>query len=169
MLERLFLSILFLLAPSASALGGVLLIPNSGTGFDNVWAFDPQTGALLDNAFIPADGRMTQAINAVDSGRGTILVSDETSDAIFEYSYGGAYLRTVTDLGSSGLDAPFGMTVHNGDIFVASTASDNIRRFSYAGGDLGVFAADANALSPRDVVLRANDVLVSESAGDDIE
>ncbi|MFN0134666.1 MAG: PEP-CTERM sorting domain-containing protein [Phycisphaerae bacterium] len=157
----------FALAATASTLFagnvGVLLIPDSGT--DKIWAFNAFDGSLISNNFIPADGRMVQPINAVDSGRSTILVTDELADSVFEYGYNGSYIGTFAGP-SSGIDGPFGLEVAGNSVYVASNVNGKIVRYDSNGANPTDWATGVG--TPRDLEFRANDVLVTESGGDDV-
>jgi hypothetical protein len=143
------------------ALGQMLLIPDSG--LDRIWTFNAFDGSLINNNF--ASGSMLQPINAIDSGNGTILVSDESSDSILEFSGTGAFLGVFAD-NTDGIDGPFGIHRHGSHVYVTSTLTNNILRFNSDGTGGVVWASGVG--TPRDLVFRANDVLVSESGGDDI-
>ncbi|MCA9281477.1 MAG: hypothetical protein KDA30_05520 [Phycisphaerales bacterium] len=163
------ISITALAASGASA--DVLLIPNTGTGFDNIWAFNTFDGSLVNNNIIPSDGNMAQVISAVDSGNNTILMSDESNDAILEYGYNGAFLGTVTNLAMSGLDDPHGMTVFNNQIYVtvrSGAFAGTVQRYNLDGTGQTTFASDALLGTPRDIHFRSNDALVSDSGNEDI-
>ena len=70
----LLLSVLFLMgtALTARAAVWVLLVPDiSG---DRVLAFDPFDGHLVNQNFIPDDGRLGAPKKAISSGRGTTAV-----------------------------------------------------------------------------------------------
>jgi hypothetical protein len=141
--------------------GQVLVIPDSGS--DRLWTFSAFDGSLINNNF--ASGSMSQPINAIDSGIGTILVTDETADSILEFSNTGSFIRVFAD-SSNGIDGPFGIHQHGNQIYVASTVNNSILRFNSDGTGGTVWATGFG--TPRDIVFRNNDVLVSESGGDDI-
>lgn len=98
----------------------ILLIPDSG--LDKVWSFSPVDGALLSDAFIPPDGILSQPIQIAESGNGTLLVTDEVANSLFEYSMSGTYLRTLigTIHGTVGL---YGVCVHDGYAYVTQPSS----------------------------------------------
>jgi MYXO-CTERM domain-containing protein len=149
------------IAPASMA--QVLLVPESGN--DKVWAFNPFDGSLVSNNFIPTNANIPQPINAIDSGRGTILVTDETSDKILEFSVAGAFIGTFADA-SDGIDGPFGMTIYNSQVYVASTVNGRIVRFDLDGSNPTTWASGFG--TPRDITFRGSDALVTESEGDDI-
>ena len=153
---------MILAATSGLAGADVLLIPDSGN--DKVWAFDPFDGSVLTEDFIPSDGNLIQPINAIDSQDGTILVSDENADAVFEYAYDGSFLRTVAD----NLDALQGITVVEGTAFVASRTGPAIYRIRIDNGDVSLFSDAAELGTPRDLAIGGS-VLVTNSGGENIE
>lgn len=148
---------------SAMGGGGVLLIPDSGA--DKIWAFDPFDGSLINENFVPNHSSLAQPINAIDSGRGTILVSDETNDSILEFGADGSFIGTFASA-AAGIDGPFGLTRRNGQVYVASTINSRIVRIDDDGSNAITWASVNN--TPRDIVFRDNDALVSESGFDDI-
>lgn len=150
-------------AAAAPAQAGVLLIPDSGA--DKIWAFDSFNGNLISNNYIPNHPSITQPINAIDSGRGTILVSEETSDTIQEFNYNGTYVGVFAD-STDGIDGPNGLTRYNGQIYATSNVNGRIVRFDGDGSNATIWAQGFG--TPRDIEFRGNDALVSESAGDDI-
>jgi hypothetical protein len=152
-----------LVALGAPASAGVLLIPDSGA--DRVWAFDPFDGSLVTTDFIPNHASLSQPINAVDSGHGSILVTDELGDAVLEFNWDGSFIGTFADA-SDGLDGPFGITVHGNQVYVASIVNGRIVRFDADGSNPTLWAQGFG--TPRDIVFRSGDALVSESAGDDV-
>ena len=151
----------------AAAADGVLLIPDSGN--DNVWAFDPYDGHLISDNFIPSDGRFVTPLTPVDSGYNSILISDQSADAVFEYGYDGVYIRTIAD-SSNGLDNVRGLTVYNDQIYVCVDSGanpDTVQRFNMDGSGQTTFASGLS--SPWFVQFRENDVLVSDSGTENIE
>ncbi len=161
-LSALMLGACFL-ASSQGAPRDLLLIPDSGN--DRIWAFDPFDGSLVNDNLIPGGGQLTQPINAINSGRGTILVSDETGDRVQEFNYNGSYVGLFAD-SSDGLDGPFGMTVYNSQVYVVSNVNDKIVRFELDGSNPVDWASVDG--SPRDIVFRETDALVSDSGSEDI-
>jgi hypothetical protein len=143
------------------AWGEILLIPDSGN--DRLWTFSAFDGSVINNNF--ASGSMLQPINAIDSGNGTILVTDETADSILEFSSSGNFLGVFAD-STDGIDGPFGIHRHGSHVYVASSVNGSILRFNSDGTGGTIWATGFG--TPRDIVFRANDVLVSESTGDDI-
>lgn len=156
-------SALLILALSGEVRAGVLLIPDSGA--DKVWAFDPFDGTVINANFIPNTSALSQPINAVDNGNGSILVTDETGDTVLQFTYTGAYVGVFAN-SSTGIDGPFGLTVHNGKVYVASNVNGRIVRYDANGANPTIWASGFG--TPRDITFRSGDALVSESGGDDI-
>jgi hypothetical protein len=160
-IATLVLAALLSLAPRAGA--DVLLIPDSGN--DRVWAFDPFDGSLIQTDWIPNHPSLAQPIHAIESGRGTLLVSDELNDTVLEFGYNGAFIGTFADA-ADGIDGPFGIAAFGGKVFVCSNVNARIVRFDQDGSNPVVWSSGWG--TPRDILFRAGDALVSESAGDDI-
>ena len=145
----------------ASARAEVLLVPDSAG--NTIWAFDPYDGAVLSDDYVPDDGRLIQPIHVVDSGYGTLLVSDENADSVFEYAVTGEFIRVLAD-GDDGLDALQGMAVRAGHVYVGSRTGRSIFKIRLSSGEVFVWAS--NVGTPRDLVFRKRDVLVTNSDPD---
>lgn len=157
--------VLIHLVPGALA-QDYLLIPDSTT--DRVSAFSPFDGSIVNLDFIPNDGHLSTPIAAIPSGRGTIFVSDQIADAVFEYGLDGAYIGTIADNGV-GLDNVRGIAVSNNWLYVtvgSGALTDTVQRFDLNGGNQSTFATVSN---PFDVYFRENDVLVSNIDDDNID
>lgn len=157
-----------LLLLSATAHAQVLLIPDSGT--DRIWSFSPIDGSLINNAFITNDGHFQLPFNAIDSGRGTIFISDQNADAVFEYGYNGSFIQTIVD-STDGIDNIRGIAVNGNKLFVtlgAGAFNNTIQSFDLNGGSQSTFIS-TNLSSPFDIYFRQNDVLVSNSSSNLIQ
>lgn len=150
---------------------GVLLVPDF-TG-DRVQAYSTFDGSLV-NANLIVDpvgtgGHLSSPKCAIDSGRGTIFVSDQVSDGVFEYSYSGAYLGTVAGASvGSPLDNVRGIAVFGSDLYVTNAGTANgapgnvIVKVSLANPAVwSVFASGGTSYF--DVFFRASDVLATDS------
>lgn len=155
-------------ATGASSAQEVLLVPD-WTG-KRVISIDPNNGSVINPNFITTGDRLRQPVNAIASGKGTILVSDQLADAIFEYDGEGNFLRTFTDLASSGIDAPKGIAVHNGELYAVVTSGaleDTVQKFNLDTGErIGTFATGFT--NGADITFRANDALLGDNDTDDI-
>lgn len=156
-----------LLLPAAGAQDVLLVTDWTGR---KVMTFSPQDGSLLNDTFIPDGGRLRQPINAIASGRGTILVSDQLADAIFEYDLQGQFIRTFTDITTSGIDAPKGIDIRDGILYAVVTAGpmeDTIQKFDLVtGAHLGKWAGGFT--NGADIHFRANDALLGDNDTDNI-
>lgn len=157
---------------------GVLLVPD-WTG-DRVMAFSPFDGSVINLSLIvdPAGsgGHLSSPRNAIDSGRGTILVSDQIGDGVYEYSYSGAYIRTVAGNGvGPALDNVRGIAVKDGYLYITNADSGGgapgkaIVKVELANpNNNSVWASGGTTWDPFDINFRATDVLVSDINGDHI-
>ncbi len=169
---RLVRSLLVLVAAAAivapAAAQGMLLIPDSSG--DKIWAFDPYDGSLLSNTFIDGSGTLSTPIRVFDSGRGTLFVSDQLEDAVFEYNYDGTLLGTVVDNANHGIDNIRGINVFNSQLYVtvySGTYGGTIQRFELDGSAQTTWATGVDG--PWDIIFRANDALVTDSGTENIE
>jgi len=145
----------------------VLLMPNSLR--DTVWTLDPFDGSVISQNFITDPNHVT-TINAIDSGRGTVFVSDQVADAVFEYDLSGNFLGTFVGPGE-GLDNIRGITVKDGDLYVTvagGALTGTIQKFRISDKAQSTFVTLATGASPWDITFRGNDVLISDSTSDDI-
>jgi PEP-CTERM motif len=146
-----------------------LLVPDSGN--DRILSLNPFDGSILNANFI-TDAAFSTPIQAIDSGRGTILVSDQILDSVREYSLSGAFLGTVVGPGQ-GLDNIRGITVQGQDLYISvggGTLTGTVQRFNLATNTLSTFATLPTAsASPWGLLFRNNELLVTDSTSDDIE
>jgi hypothetical protein len=144
----------------------VLLVPDSFR--ENIWAFSPVDGALISNDYVPDNGLMSQAICAIGSPSGTILVSDELLDRVIEITPAGQLVRVVIGP-KDGLDGPFGIDVRDGAVYVCSRVQQRIWKVVLATRAVSIWWDATGIAGPRDIVFRANDAIVTDSDGDDLE
>lgn len=143
------------LAATASA-QTVLLIPDSTN--DRVAAFSAADGSLINLDFIPSDpNNLSTPINAISSGRGTVFLSDQIEDAVFEYGLDGSFIGTIADA-TDGLDNVRGIEVFDNMLYVtvgsnAGGLQDTIQRFDTNGGSQTTWAT-TNIDSPFDILFR---------------
>ncbi|GAB4456286.1 MAG: hypothetical protein OHK0029_13910 [Armatimonadaceae bacterium] len=144
-----------------------LLVVDSGN--DRVLTVNPVDGSVLNPNFI-VDSTFLTPIHAINSGRGTILVSDQLLDSVREYDLNGNFIRTVTDNATSGIDNIRGIAVRGNDLFVTvggGTFTGTVQRIDLTtGARIGTFA-DVGG-SPWFVLFRENDALISNSSDDNI-
>jgi hypothetical protein len=158
-------SLLTLLAPIGAKAQDFLLVPDSAN--DRVLALSPFDGSVM-NANLISDSRFQTPVNAIQSGRGTILVSDQVADAIFEYGLDGGFLGTLTNNAASGVNNIRGIAIYGDHLYVTNADAPNsntIQRFTLNGASLGTWATGVDAF---DIYFRAGDVLVGDIATEDI-
>jgi hypothetical protein len=149
---------------------GVLLVPD--TGLPGVAAFDPDTGDLLDPAFITYPeslGTTTHIVlNAAQDG---FLVSSQSQDVVHAFDLNGEYEGVFAPTGGANtsiMDNIRGMAISPwGTLLVTSAGDHNVVEFDAGGELLGEFiASGAGGISgPWYVLFREDDVLVSASGG----
>ncbi len=169
-------------APSAAARGGlqvcvddVLLVPDAS--LDGVATFDPQTGDLVDPAFIVDPTHLSTPKSAIANFDGDgVFVADQIGDAVFEYDCQGNFVRLFAPAGGVNtaiLDNIRGIAISRDGtqlwVTVGSgTNRDAVAAFDQSGNFVGNFIAPGTGLdSPFDVLLRLSDVLVSNFTGGD--
>ncbi len=156
---------------------GILLIPDNSN--DRVMAFDPLTGSLIDQNFVPADAaHISNPVAAILGASGTtVLVSDLTTDVVQAYDLNGNYVGIFAPAGgvdTAVLEDPGGMALRsNGNLLVAVRAGANanaVAEFDTNGSFLGNFVSNgAGGLNrPADVHLRDGELLVSAFGSDRI-
>ena len=146
----------------------VLLIPDWTN--DRVLGFDPYDGSYIGE-IIPDDGRLSSPKCAIPSSRGTIFVSDQIEDSVFEYDIDGNYITTIVNQASSGIDNIRGITVYNSYLYVTvfqGSYAETIQRFDLNGGSQTTWTS-TQINSPFDIHLRSNDALVANANSDAIE
>ncbi len=155
----------------------LLLIPDSDN--DRVMSFDPTTGDIVDENFIPPDpDHLSTPLHAILSADGmSILVSDQIEDVVQEYDLEGNYIGIFAPAGGpdpSILDNIRGMAMlPGGNLLVtvgSGTNADAVAEFDTEGNYLGNFIAngDGGLDSPFDVYIRPTDVLVGGITSDAI-
>ncbi|MEM7314225.1 MAG: hypothetical protein AAF497_13840 [Planctomycetota bacterium] len=145
----------------------VLLIPDSTN--DRIAAFSPVDGSVINLDFVPDDGTLSTPLNAIDSGRGTLFVSDQIEDAVFEYGLDGTLIGMFAGP-AEGLDNVRGIDTNNGNLYVtvgSGALEDTIQEFPLSGGQSTW--ATTNVDSPFDIVFRDNDALVTNIGTESIE
>jgi PKD repeat protein len=156
---------------------GIILIPNSAT--NSIMAFDPETGELIDAAFIPADDvNLSTPIEILFNGS-TYLISDQLKRLVQEYDLDGNFIGTFAPEGgedTSILNNIRGIHLRdNGNLLVTVagiTNAHSVAEFNSEGEYLGNFIANgAGGLNgPWDIIYRPdfNDYLVSANGSSGI-
>lgn len=156
----------------AFAGGEILLIPNSGT--DKIWAVSPIDGSTISQQFIPnTEGMLQQPIQAIPSGTGTILVTDELRKSVFEFGANGAYIRTLASP-KQGVQGAYALCVRDGVVYFTSGSGVNtnqgfIYRVALSGGPVTVFSDWMAVGAPRGIHPFGAGFLVGNSTDDDLE
>lgn len=140
---------------------------------DKVYLFDAQTGNLLDANFIPTSNPQLQSPKDVQqhfSGR-FILVADQVSDVVQKFDTNGTYIgfyAPASGVNNSILDNIRGICYRpNGNMLVtvgSGASSNTVQQFDTGGVSIGGFITTGLS-SPFDVLIRTNDMLVSNSSG----
>lgn len=159
--------------------GGVLLIPDSGQ--NRVMAFDPVTGDLIDENFIPPQNdHLTTPIHLILCGENeSFLITDQVRDIVQRFSLDGEYIGIFAPEGgvdNSILDNIRGMLLRdNGNylVTVASGANSNaIPEFGPEGNFLGNFipAGSGGLNGPWSIIYREQfqDYLISANGSNAI-
>jgi len=147
-----------------------LLIPE-WTG-DKVYAFDSETGDLIDADFIPTTPTTLQSPrHALQAPWGTVMVADQISDAVQEFDTSGVFLRTYAPAGGpnpSIIDNIRGVFFRPDRkllVTVGSGANQNtVQLFDTGGTHIGpIISTDLN--SPFYIVQRNSEYLIGNSSG----
>lgn len=152
----------------------LLLIPDWTN--DNVLAFDPNTGDLVNANYIPPNpGNLASPKHALLNVAGFVSVSDQITDLVQKFDTTGAYLGIFAPAGGVNNNILDNIRGHgyrpNGNLVVtvgSGANSNGIPEFDAGGNYLGNFIANgAGGLnSPFDILFRASDVLVTASTSD---
>lgn len=155
---------------SAHAGTEVLLIPDSGN--DKVWALSPVDGAVINTSFIAPDIHLKQPIQVIPSGTGTLIITDELQDSVFEYSATGFYLRTLASPADGLTIGAFGGCMKDGFFYFTSgfsSGAGRILRLALDGTPPTLFCDFSAKGDPRGILAFGGGFLVGNSTTDDIE
>jgi len=142
--------------------------------YDRVYLFSKLSGDLVDTAFVPSSpGILASPKMAMQHFNGkSILVSDQITDGVYRFDTSGAYIGLFAPSGginTSILDNIRGIRYRSGNnllVCVASGASQNtIQQFDTGGVHTGTFIGASNLNSPFDILIRNNDMLITNSSG----
>jgi len=155
-------------------IGMVYLIPCMTSSRRNVFAFDYNTGDLVDTAFIPYSNPILQTPRKVlQLSRTQVLVADQLSDVVQLFDTSGAYIRVYCPAGGLNnaiLDNVRDMTFRpNGNILVTNAGTvgnsyNTVQQFDHSGNFINSFITDS-VNSPYNLLQRTNDILLSNSSG----
>jgi len=149
---------------------GVLLVPN--TAVPGVAAFDPQTGNLIDPAFITYPqslGTTTHIIlNAAQDG---FLISSQTENVVYSFGLDGTFQGVFAPIGGENtaiMGNIRGMAISPwGTLLVTSATGNKVVEFDAGGNFLRDFiTSGAGGVSgPWYIVFRETDLLLAASSG----
>jgi len=154
-----------------SGLPVYLMIPD--WTYDRVYLFNWSNGNLIDTAFIMHSNPQLQSPKHAlqHFNKVNILVADQISDLVQKFDTAGFYITYYapsTGVNTSIIDNMRGIRFRaNNNLLatVASGASQNtIQEFDTAGNHIGTFI-NSNLNSPFDILLRENDMLITNSSG----
>lgn len=175
-MKRLFLLAgLSLVASSVFAQSGEMLLVDSGRDvIMRISAFD---GSIIQDNFIvdigagsPFDFLTPKDVDYVGN---EIWVTDQVSDAIFRFSRAGAFIARIGGGTTGILDNVRGGAVVGNEYWITNDGTANgglaerVYRYDFSGTLLGSFGTTGT--SPFDVMVRGNEVLISDSATRDID
>ncbi len=165
----------------------VMLVADSSA--DRIVALSPVDGSIVNAAFITDPGApggvdiFNRPIEVVDSGAGTLLVSDQFADIISEFGFDGAFIRVFSNGGmrdTSLINNVRGLAVlPNGEVLLTNSGStnafatsvDNVLRFDAGSGALlddFAFIRYGGLNGPFDAVVVGDRVLVSNDIRNNI-
>ncbi len=149
---------------------GVLLVPN--TAVPGVAAFDPQTGDLLDPAFITYPESLGTTTHIIlNEAQDGFLVSSQSENVVHAFDLDGTYQGIFAPIGgadTSVMGNIRGMTISPwGTLLVTSATGNKVVEFDARGERLRDFiTSGAGGISgPWYLVFRESDVLVAASGG----
>lgn len=128
--------LLTLLLGSCAAVASAEVLYVSSFGSDEVFRFNPATGAFIDTFITAGSGGLNQPHGVLDRG-GDVLVSSAITDQVLRYDR-----QTGAPLGEligpdSGLDCPVSLVVGpDENLYVASQLTDEVLRYDGQTGEL---------------------------------
>jgi len=149
---------------------GILLVPN--TALPGVAAFDPQTGDLIDPAFIrypQSLGTTTHII--LNQAQDGFLVSSQSENVVYSFGLDGQFQGVFAPIGGENtaiMGNIRGMVISPwGTLLVTSATGNKVVEFDASGNYLRDFiTTGAGGISgPWYLVFREDDLLVAASAG----
>lgn len=171
-----------LMAGAALHAEDVLLVTDAAA--DRVMAFSPVDGSVVNLNFITDPGVVNgvdifnRPLHAIDSGRGTVLVSDQFANLVAEFTYSNQFVGIFANSGVVDTNVLSNIRgiglLPGGDLVVTSgggTIGENARtvqRFDQSGArvDPFVFSRYGGIRGPFGVLVLDDKVLVSDEASD---
>lgn len=143
---------------------------------DQVYLFNVANGNLVENSFIPTTNPELQSPKHAlqHPNYKQIVISDQLSDVVQRFDTNGTYLgffAPKTGVNLTIVDNMRGIAFRSNNNLLVTVGSgsnaNTVQQFDSSGNHIGVFIS-SNVNSPFDILFRANDILVSNSSGDDI-
>lgn len=140
---------------------------------DRVSIFNADNGDLIDTAFIPSTRPQlaTPKVALKHYANSNVIVCDQITDVVQEFNLNGTYkgfYAPATGPNTSIVDNMRGMRYRSNNNLVVSVGSgvnlNTIQQFDPSGNHIGTYIS-GNLNSPFDILIRANDVLVSNFSG----
>lgn len=155
--------------------GKLILLPCSTTSRRSVFAFDYNTGDIVDTAFIPYSGPtiLQTPRKALQLSKTRVIVADQVADVVQLFDTSGAYLQVFAPSGGLNnaiLDNIRDMEFRaNGNLLVtnqgtAGNSYNTVQQFDHNGVFLNTFANEY-INSPYNLLFRTNDILLGNSSG----
>jgi hypothetical protein len=148
-----------------------LFVPSSSGSAQKIMQFSAFDGSVVNANFIVSgqNGAPTMSTpkHIIDSGRGTLLLSDQAANAVWEFGFDGSFIGTVAS-SAQGLSNLRGIAVRDGSLYVtlgSGTFNNTVQRFDLNNGNAQSTFISSNLSSPFDVYFRDSDVLVTNSSG----
>jgi hypothetical protein len=142
-----------------------LMVLDSGN--NRIVLASSSNGSILNPNWL-VDSALQTPVNAIDSGRGTIFVSDQLASLVREYTYptpGNPATFLGNFVNNTQINNNRGIAVLNNALYVTvagGTFANTVQRFDLSNGGQSTFI-NSNLASPWDIAFRANDVLVTNS------
>ena len=157
------------------SLSKLYLLPCSTISRRSVFAFDFNTGDLVDTAFIPYSGPtiLQTPRKVLQLSRTRVIVADQVADVVQLFDTSGAYLQVFAPAGGLNnaiLDNIRDMEFRaNGNLLVTNQGTqgnsyNTVQQFDHNGNFLNTFATEY-INSPYNLLLRTNDILLGNSSG----
>lgn len=140
---------------------------------DRVSIFNAENGDLIDTAFIPSTRPQlgTPKVALKHYASSNVIICDQITDVVQDFNLNGTYkgfYAPSTGPNTSIVDNMRGMRYRSNNNIVVSVGSgvnqNTIQQFDPSGNHIGTYIT-GNLNSPFDILIRANDVLVSNFSG----
>ncbi len=151
---------------------GVMLVVQSGVP-RGAGSYDSFSGALISNSYLTTPGTTNTTPKSIASDGTFLYVADQLQSQVYKYTLGGSFVSTL--LSTTQVNGPRGIAVSGGRLYVTcggainGNSGANVQSFALDGTNQQTFiptlsSTNATPWSPFDIVIRGNDVLVSNFA-----